>query len=167
MTRCQMPWFLWFFCFCRPQLLERLQPAFRYESQGATEANALGLRTFQAGLHSFPDKVALKLCDRGQDMKEQASRRRGGVDLLVEHNEVDAECGQLTTEADQMVGGACQAIELRHSDDVDLPSARSLDEPVQCGTSLLRTADAKIDELLDVPTPRFGIAPQCMELAFG
>jgi len=110
--------------------------------------NALGLGSLQPGLHALADQVALELCDRGEDVKEQAPRRGGGVDLLVQHDEVDAQRGELTPEADQVMGRARQAIELRHGDDIDLPGARCLDEPVQRGASFLRAADAVVDELL-------------------
>src|SRR5262249_3240788 len=105
--------------------------------------------------------------DRGENVKEQAPRRGGGVDLLIQNDQINAERRELASEADQVMGGACQAVELRHGDDIDLPRARCLDEPVKRGTALLRAAHAVVDELLSAPAPRFGMAPQSMELAIG
>src|SRR5262245_13893997 len=126
---------------------------FRYMGGWAAEPNALGFRPLEPRLHALADEIALELRDRGQDVKEQTSGRGGGVDLLVQHDQVDTECGQLLDEDNQMVRRTRQAIELRHGDDIDLPRSRCLDEPVQGRASLLRAADAVVDELLSAPVP--------------
>jgi hypothetical protein len=54
----------------------------------------------------------LKLGDRADDLEEQPAHRRGGVDALVEHDEIHAAVLEQLGELDQVLERATEPIEL-------------------------------------------------------
>jgi len=71
--------------------------------------------------HAVADQIALELCDRRQDVEQQASRRRRRVDLLIERDEILPKRGELSSQRDEMVHTPCEPIELDAEDHIDLP----------------------------------------------
>jgi hypothetical protein len=75
------------------------EPRVRYGLAFATKLRAHRLCPGQARLDTFSDQVALELSERREEVKQQPARRGRRVDLLVEHDEVNAERLELAAES--------------------------------------------------------------------
>src|SRR5438093_1430154 len=84
------------------------------------------------------------------------ARRRRRIDLLIEHNEVDAESCELTDKGHELVRRARQASELGYHDYIDLTGADRPHESAECLPAGLRASHAMINELLEQPIPGLG-----------
>jgi len=87
--------------FCAPRNLDAID-----WGVSSIEAWRLRPRSPNPGHNPLPDEVPLELGDGGQDVKQEATRRRGCVDRLVRHNHVNPERLELSCQTDQIAGGA-------------------------------------------------------------
>ena len=71
-------------------------------------------RASEAGAGALGEQVALELRQQCEQPEHELARRSGCVDRhrAVEHSQPDAAAIEILHEADQMVGGASEAIEL-------------------------------------------------------
>ena len=66
----------------------------------------------EAVKRAFGHKRVLELRDRPEDMEEHPSHSGGGVDALVEHDQIDAALLQEPGELDQVLEGAAEPAEV-------------------------------------------------------
>lgn len=67
-----------------------------------------------AGPRSFANQRALELCERGHDVKQQRSTRRGRVDALGERNKLNASYAELVDQFDELRQRAPQTVQTPH-----------------------------------------------------
>ena len=77
-----------------------------------------GHRCIEAGTGSFADEVALELSECAENVKDEPSAWRRGVDRFCQRAEADAACFQAVHRLDQVRQRAAEPIELPHSQDI-------------------------------------------------
>jgi len=65
-----------------------------------------------AGNGALPDEVPFKLGDAAQDVEEEATCGRAGVDGLIQDNEINTKRLELPGEAGQVVDASGQSVQL-------------------------------------------------------
>lgn len=100
-------------------------------------------------------------------MEEEPAGGRGGIDRLVEDDQIHAEGLDLPHHRNQTTDAPGQPVELHAGHDVERPGADRRVEGVQGRPFLLRSEDAVIDELGDGPAAGRGEGPESEELVLG
>ena len=130
----------------------------RVVEAGATELVPLSLSPLQARNYAGPDHAPLELGEDATHLKHGPASRGGRVQGLLMQVEVDACRLDFTEKANKVLKAATQAVHGPRSDEIELPSRRSLQEGVELGTlvAALRSADALIlEDLYDFPARPF------------
>jgi len=66
------------------------------------------------------DEVTFELRDSREDVEQEPPSRRGGVDLLIEHDQIDTQSFELPHQSDQVVDAPGQSVEFHTGHDIDL-----------------------------------------------
>jgi len=98
-------------------------------------------------------------------MEEQPTRRRRGVDRLLQHHRINPERLELAGEGRQVVNAARQAVELRAGEHVEASAPGIGQNPVKRGPAVLCAADAVVDILAgDLQAAGLGVGADGVEL---
>src|SRR5262249_1753052 len=114
---------------------------------------------------TLSDEIPLEFGDGAQHMEKQTSRGRGGIDRLVQHDEIHTERLQVAAERHELVHGSCEAVEVRHCDGVELPAPGGRKHRVECRPAFFHPADAVVDVIRCVPAPGGGMAVERVKLS--
>src|SRR5262249_22940311 len=102
---------------------QRLSPArVHVMKPRPAEPAPLGLGAPSPAHHALPNQAALELGDRRQDVEKQAPGRGGGVDRLIEDDQLNPQGLELASKRNQLPGAARQAVELGTGYDIDTTS---------------------------------------------
>jgi hypothetical protein len=100
----------------------------------------------------LPDQLPLELRDGRQNVKEQPAGRCGGVDRLVEHDEIDAERLELLGQRNEVPDATREAVQFHAGHYVDLAAPGGLEERVERRPAFLGPRDPAVNELCTRPT---------------
>ena len=84
-------------------------------------------------MNTFGDEISLQFADGAQYGEDHFSNGGSGIDRLGQADEIDAELLEQGQGAEQMRGGAGEAIEARDDDDVEFVGFRIAHEFVEAG----------------------------------
>jgi hypothetical protein len=111
--------------FCRFQQGTDRLDLFGCELRRSPSSAAAGASCGKAGDGSFADEIALELGERSEDMEDEASGRRNGLDLFGEGFEVDFSLFEFRDEADHV--GQVSPQPVQTPDDECVPFAKALE----------------------------------------
>ena len=134
---------------------------------GPAEPPAVRPGAVESRTDPLPDQLALELRDSRQDVEQEPAGRRGGVDRLVEHDEIDAQGLELLGHRDEVPDAPSEAVELHARDHIDLAALGGLEERVEGGPACLGPRDPAVDVLGGRPASGLCERPERLELGLG
>lgn len=137
------------------------------DASGASYGLPCGLGCPHADQGTLADHLALKLRNRGEDLKHEAAGgvRLVGVESLRDRDEPDAVRSQHGELLVQVKDRAPEAVQLPDEDAIEAPLCGIGHQPIKGGAAGLGSAEARIDVLFcDAPSPAFNVLAKLLKL---
>jgi hypothetical protein len=115
----------------------------------APEALTLRPRSREPGRDALHDPGPLKLGNRREKMKLEASRRRAAIDPFVQATESDAERAYLVQRHDQVLQVASESVEAPYHEHVEAAAPGIDCQAIECRPAFLGAADPAVDVFSD------------------